>query len=240
MRSLQTRPEIQFVPLSTDARTIRFFGTLMPAVLLLRASPLRFVEASVAACRRPRTSAAEFVASGSDDAARLDDALVFIHRWQSDSFDPLAFAQARAFLAQLTRLLKWEGYAADPLDPLSPEINLPRLAAGAGLGSLSPYGLLVHPSFGPRLIITAVRTDCPLRAAARWQGSGCTDCLACLQACPQRPYETGVIALGRCQSCAVCLTVCPVGTARAPTPNRRLAGDDGGRVCLEGYDGSNA
>lgn len=33
------RPGLTFVPLSTDAGKIRFFGTLMPAVLLLKASP---------------------------------------------------------------------------------------------------------------------------------------------------------------------------------------------------------
>ena len=205
------RPEIRFIPLSTDAGKIRFFGTLMPALLLLKASPSRFLHAQVIKNLTPRTDVEVFIASAADDAARLDDTVVFVHRWASDTFDPLAFAQAKTFLAQVTRLVRRGGYDAEPLDPLSPDLNLPRLAARAGLGTLSPYGLLVHPAFGPRLILTGLRTDYPLAAASRWQGLGCSDCLTCITLCPQEPAQTGVIRLGECQSCAECLAVCPVG-----------------------------
>ncbi len=205
------RPVIRFIPLSTDAGKIRFFGTLMPALLLLRASPSRFLHAQVARNSTPRTDVEAFIASAADDAARIDDTVVFVHRWASDTFDPLAFAQAKTFLAQVTRLVRRGGCNAEPLDPLSPEVNLPRLAARAGLGTLSPYGLLVHPAFGPRLILTGLRTDHLLAAASRWQGPGCSDCLSCVTLCPQEPAQTGVIRLGECQSCAECLAVCPVG-----------------------------
>jgi len=205
------RPEIRFVPLSTDPDKIRFFGTLMPALLLLKTSPRAFVRHQVARHAAPRAEVAAFLAAGADDAARLGDRLVIVHRWHSDNFDPLAFARARTFLAQLTRLVRRHGYAAEPLDPLSPDINLPRLAAGAGLGNLSPFGLLVHPAFGPRLILTALRTDHPFSPTPRQQGQGCTDCLACLERCPQAPLARGVVELGTCQRCALCLAVCPVG-----------------------------
>ena len=39
----------RFIPVSTDPAKIRFFGTLMPALLLLKASPFRFVAYQVAA-----------------------------------------------------------------------------------------------------------------------------------------------------------------------------------------------
>jgi epoxyqueuosine reductase len=77
------------------------------------------------------------------------------------AFDPVAFARARVFLTRVTRMVLREGYRAEALDPLSPSINMPALAASAGLGNLSPFGLLVHPRFGPRLIISALKTDHP-------------------------------------------------------------------------------
>jgi len=197
--------------MSTDANKIRFFGTLMPALLLLKASPARFVQAQAAKRFTPRMGVEAFVASEADDAAQVDGVSIFCHRWASDGFDPLAFARAKTFLARVTRLVHREGYGAEPLDPLSPSVNLPRLAARAGLGTLSPYGLLVHPAFGPRLILTGLRTDYPLRISSQWAGPGCTDCMACVRVCPQEPLATGVIKLGECQSCAACLAVCPVG-----------------------------
>jgi epoxyqueuosine reductase len=205
------RPDIQFIPISTDEKKIRFFGTLMPSLLLLKASPARFLQSLIAARRTPHAALEEFIAQETDDALRLEDMLIFVHRWNSLTFDAFTFARARVFLAQVTRLLQKEGYRAEPFDPLSPGVNLPQLAERAGLGNLSPYGLLVHPAFGPRLIISAVRTDHPLQITARHTGAGCIDCMACVRDCPQSPADGGIIRLKQCQSCAKCLAVCPVG-----------------------------
>jgi len=211
--SQNERPDITFVPLSTDEGKIRFFGTLMPALLLLKAAPWQFLRHQAARRATPRTEIDSFVVSATEDAAQVGGTTMFVHRWESDGFDALAFARAKTFLTQVTRLVRRLGYEAEPLDPLSPRVNLPRLAAQAGLGTLSPYGLLVHPAFGPRLILTALKTDYPLAPDPRWRGAGCTDCLSCVEACPQQPDQTGVIRLGECQSCAECLAVCPVGRA---------------------------
>jgi epoxyqueuosine reductase QueG len=100
------------------------------------------------------------------------------------------------------------------LDPLSPDVNLPKLATAAGLGNLSPFGLLVHRKFGPRLILTALKTDYPLNFQPRWDNGGCNDCQSCLKICPQEPLDGGVVDLGQCQSCAKCLEVCPTGKGR--------------------------
>ena len=205
------RSEIVFVPMSTDEDKIRFFGTLMPALLLLKASPVRFAQAQVAKRLTPRMEPEALIASSVDDVARAGETLIFVHRWASDGFDPLAFARAKTFLAQITRMVRRAGSETEPLDPLSPKINLPKLAARAGLGNLSPYGLLVHPAFGPRVILTGLRTDHPLRLSSRPKGSGCTDCMTCVGVCPQEPLVSGIIRLGECQSCAECLAVCPVG-----------------------------
>jgi len=210
----QARPDIQFIPLSTDVGKIRFFGNLMPALLLLYQSPRTFLRFQIFRHITPRRDVADFIATEADDVAQVEDTVVFVHRWHSTSFDPLAFARARLFLAQLTRLLRRAGYRADPLDPLSPHVNLPRLAARSGLGNLSPYGLLVHPIFGPRLILTALQTDYPIVLAPRFAGPGCNDCMACILLCPQRPDLTGVVDLAQCKTCARCLVVCPVGKGR--------------------------
>lgn len=183
----------------------------MPALLLIKASPGRFVRYQVAKRYTPKVEIAAFVAENTDDDAQADGVLVFVHRWHSPDFDPFAFARAKTFLARITCMVRREGYAAEPLDPLSPGVNLPRLAARAGLGDLSPFGLLVHPSFGPRLILTGLRTDYPLPLSPRTEKEACTDCLACLETCPQKPLQGGVVELRSCQTCAECLAVCPVG-----------------------------
>ena len=205
------RPDIAFIPISTDEGKIRFFGTLMPALLLLKGAPGQFLWHQVAKRATPRTEVASFVGQATDDAAQVDGTTLFVHRWDSDEFDALAFARAKTFLAQITRMVRRECHRAEPLDPLSPKVNLPKLAARAGLGTLSPYGLLVHPAFGPRLILTGLRTDYPLAASPRREGFGCTDCMSCVEVCPQQPQETGEIRLAECQACAECLVVCPVG-----------------------------
>ena len=210
--SVSVRPDIRFIPMSTDFGKIRFFGTLMPALLLLFRSPWSFVKYQIARRITPHREAAELIASSCDDAIRVRDTLVFLHRWESDSFDPFAFARAKVFLARITRMTVRAGYRAEPLDPLSPALNLPKLAASAGLGNLSPFGLLVHPRCGPRLIITALRTDAPWEPARRVAaGHACTDCGKCIEVCPQRPREGRTIDIGQCQRCVQCLSVCPVG-----------------------------
>jgi ferredoxin len=205
------KSEIQFVPVSTDSEKIRFFGTLIPAILLLKASPLRFLRFQIAKWYTPRVGMKEFIVSSADDVARAGDVWVFVHRWDSMEFDPFAFARAKLFLRRMTILVKRAGYEAIPLDPLSPDVNLPRLGAEAGLGNLSPYGLLVHPDFGPRLILTGLRTSYEPEFDLERKGDGCTDCLFCVHACPQKPATGGVIELGKCQSCTKCLAVCPIG-----------------------------
>lgn len=97
---VSVRPDIRFIPMSTDFGKIRFFGTLMPALLLLFRSPWSFVKYQIARRITPRCEVAEFIATSCDDAIRVRDTLVFLHRWESDSFDPFAFARAKVFLAR--------------------------------------------------------------------------------------------------------------------------------------------
>jgi len=59
-----------------------------------------------------------------------------------------------------------------------------------------------------------MRTDYPLDLPPRWGRGGCTDCLACVRLCPQKPMDTGRVYLRECQTCAKCLIVCPTGKGR--------------------------
>ena len=205
-------PEVRCIPATTNETVLRMFGTLMPALLLLKQSPGQAWSLWRAQRETPQAEIDDFIQSEVDDLGRADDTLVFVHQWRSpDQFDAIAFARAKVFLSQLTRLVEAAGYTAEPLDPLSPQQNLPKLAVSAGLGNLSPYGLLVHPKFGPRVIITALKTDYPLTVSSRWQGQGCTDCMVCVRKCPQKPIKTGFVRMSECKSCTRCLTVCPVG-----------------------------
>jgi epoxyqueuosine reductase len=205
------RPDIRFIPMSTDPAKIKFFGTLMPSLLLLKASPLRFIQYQAMKGFTPRVDVGAYIQNESDDAGRTGDVLVFVHRWNSITFDPFTFARAKTFLKRVTNLIQRRGYAAEPFDPLSPDLNLPKLADKAGLGNLSPYGLLVHPEYGPRVILTGVRTTYPLEISPRFSELGCNDCMACFRICPQKPLEYGTINLRLCKSCAKCLEVCPTG-----------------------------
>jgi epoxyqueuosine reductase len=205
------RPEIRFIPMSTDPEKIRFFGTLMPALLLLKSSPLRFLQYQFSRNITPKRDIAQFIREETDDAGQSGNVVVFLHRWRSLGFDPFTFARAKIFLARVTRMIRRAGYAVEPYDPLTPDMNLPKLAEQAGLGNLSPFGLLVNAGFGPRVILTGIKTNYPLEIFPRWSEGGCSDCMACVRICPQNPLESGEVSLRLCQSCAKCLEVCPTG-----------------------------
>ncbi len=87
------RPPIETVPMSNDVQKIEFFGTLMPALLLLKAAPLRFLGHQLAGKITPRENPEAFIAHQCDDAAARDGTLVFVHRWESLTFDPFTFAK---------------------------------------------------------------------------------------------------------------------------------------------------
>jgi epoxyqueuosine reductase len=209
-----SRPDIAFIPMSTDVAKIEFFGTLMPALMLLKASPLKYMQFQLAGWGTPKEDIETFIQNKADDAARIEGVLIFVHKWDSLTFDPFTFALAKTFLSQLAHIIRKAGYRAEPLTPLSPKLNLPKFAARAGLGNLSPYGLLVHPKYGPRVILTGMKTDYPFTPQPRWGLPGCNDCMACVKLCPQNPLISGVVKLGECQTCAKCLVVCPTGKGK--------------------------
>ena len=115
------------------------------------------------------------------------------------------------FIYRLNKMLSKSGSKGQALYPLSPRINLPKLAESAGLGTLSPFGLLVHPEFGPRLFITALKGTEGLLLSSEPKTNGCTSCNKCVEVCPQKPQETTTVNLGLCRACSKCISECPVG-----------------------------
>lgn len=108
-------------------------------------------------------------------------------------------------------------------------------ATRAGLGWVGKSGLLVTPSFGPRIRLGTVLTDWDLPADKPILRSRCGDCRRCVEACPAvaltgadwmpgLPRKELVDAracsehmsrhyqhIGRGAVCGVCMAVCPVG-----------------------------
>lgn len=152
---------MRFIPQSTDFGMIRFCGIPMPTLLLRLKSPGKFFWQLTARRITPHGRAEAFVGSDDVGSSRAGDTVVFLHAGHSTNLDPVAFARARVFLGRVARMVIREGYGAELLDPLSPAMNMPALAASAGLGNLSPFDLLLHPRVGPRSIISALKIGHP-------------------------------------------------------------------------------
>ena len=75
------------------------------------------------------------------------------------------------------------------------ELNLKRMAVAAGLGNWGKNAMLLHPHFGPRLRLAALRiTGVALDETGPGpdvfeQPSFCQDCTACIDACPLNILE---------------------------------------------------
>ncbi|MBI5374607.1 MAG: hypothetical protein HZA77_04180 [Candidatus Schekmanbacteria bacterium] len=203
--------DYNFIEASTDEKKIEFFGNLMPSIILLRRNPRRFLMRPLRKLYTPSDKISEYVKKNVDDIGEIDGTYVFLHKWKAHSFDPVVFEDTKMFIYRLNKLLAKEGINGKALYPLSPRINLPKLAANAGLGTLSPFGLLVHPEFGPRLFITALTGAGGLLSRNSSRTNGCTSCDKCVEVCPQNPRQTKTVNLGLCRACSKCISECPVG-----------------------------
>ena len=105
---------------------------------------------------------------------------------------------------------------------LMPKLQLKPLAVLAGLGWMGKNNLVIHPVFGPRIVIGAVLTDALVERTRRPRlPDGCGDCSLCLSACPigaLRPdgsfdrfkcYHRNKLLREPCRF--VCMRVCPIG-----------------------------
>jgi len=210
MNKLKTL-EYNFIEASTDEKKIEFFGNLMPSIILFRRKPGRLLLRPLRKLYTPSEKVSEYVKKNVDDIGEIDGTYVFLHRWKTHGFDPVVFEETKMFIYRLNRIISKQGIKGQALYPLSPRINLPKLAASAGLGTLSPFGLLVHPEFGPRLFITALKGADVLLSRNLPKTSGCTSCNKCVEVCPQNPQQTKTVNLGLCRACSKCISECPVG-----------------------------
>jgi epoxyqueuosine reductase len=66
------------------------------------------------------------------------------------------------------------------------------MAEAAGLGAIGKNGLLLHPKYGPRLILGGLITSADLEASVQPEGNskGCPDdCFVCQESCPVGAIE---------------------------------------------------
>lgn len=113
-------------------------------------------------------------------------------------------------LAAIRVLLGEAGYQVRPV--VSGDVSLPRAAAAAGLGEVSPVGALVAEKYGLSLTLVGLVTDAPLPPSPRrLDHTGlCLECGRCTDDCPAT--LPGSFDFSWCTGCGVCVAVCPLGS----------------------------
>ncbi len=79
------------------------------------------------------------------------------------------------------------------------DVSYRHLARESGLGVFGKNNLILTPRFGPRIRFTAIMTDADLAPDEKIEDDLCSDCMLCLEACPQQALsEEGKTDLGKC------------------------------------------
>jgi len=114
-------------------------------------------------------------------------------------------------------------------------IHFKKAAVLAGIGAFGRNQLVIHPDWGPWLMLRTVITDARLLADDRSTFSPCDDCGRCLSACPSGALSEAGIDRETCRgmcgyggspnsrvvrlsphgqvNCEECLRACPIGEA---------------------------
>ena len=127
------------------------------------------------------------------------------------------------------------GVNSDDLQDLREQLPVKTLATLSGVGWVGKSTLLISLEFGPRIRISALLTDMPLKVNTPITQSQRNNCRACVDVCPidairgnrwsQMTSRDELIDVLRCndylwsamstlghkQICGVCLKICPVG-----------------------------
>ena len=152
----------------------------------------------------------------------------------NDKFQIYGFKKyVRPKIESLLKLIRGEGFFAESLGrygyPLEGEVNLKELAIRAGLGRRGKSTIMLHPKFGTRLRLAAIKTDVPFKqsvdsAFPEERNPFCNECTICIDICPVNvlePYcmpDTSICLSNTCIMtdengrhilCDICLSRCP-------------------------------
>lgn len=113
-----------------------------------------------------------------------------------------------------------------------------KIACLAGLGSVGKNSLFLHKTYGARVRLGTLVTDCPFEAEEHTVVSPCKNCRLCVDACPAKAIRGGEWTLdtkredifdpekcsdymknafkdiGRGAVCGICIAVCPFSNKR--------------------------
>ncbi len=111
------------------------------------------------------------------------------------------------------------------------------MACAAGLGTIGKSSMFLHHTFGPRVRLGSLLTDCPLETTIHTPVSLCGSCTLCTNACPSgaisgKEWKIGMARaelfspeacsehmkrayqkIGRGAVCGICMRVCPFPAA---------------------------
>ena len=149
--------------------------------------------------------------------------------WKAQGKPDRAFEDEilRGVALRLALLLEREGYWAEPAR-YEPGLYLKEAGALAGLGVIGKNNLLITREYGPRIRLRAVYTSAVLEPDPPVENVDyCSDCNACVKACPANALDHGKYDKEACLSfceanlkkiseyavlwCMECSRVCPVG-----------------------------
>jgi epoxyqueuosine reductase QueG len=107
-------------------------------------------------------------------------------------------------------------------------ISFKKAGVLAGLGTVGRSGLLIHPEWGPWLLMNVVVTDAELPSDQPRGDSPCAHCEACIQACPAGALSAD--GLDR-EACRNRLGPDGVSLDQVLSPHGRISCDECGRAC---------
>lgn len=127
---------------------------------------------------------------------------------------------------QLVKFLSKKGYASRGMGEneycrktLVRKISFGQMAVPAGLGSIGKSSMLIHPKFGPQIVIGVALTNAIIEQDKPSKQVLCTDCGICVNACPigatgekigQWRYKNRRKRLKK--GCGIpCVELCPIG-----------------------------
>jgi len=111
-------------------------------------------------------------------------------------------------------------YGSNPNNAVA-KISFKLAGVKAGLGNWGRNHLLIHPEFGPRVVLGVILTDARFSHTKRKPKSLCNGCFLCIEACPLKAISpSGEIDRMKCfhrnkylsSPCRfLCMRRCPVG-----------------------------